>query len=74
MKLDEGQIRSIIEKVVIKLVEEEKEPSSKKTASEEKTPGVFPDIDSAVEAASLAQKGLTALSLKKREALFTLTI
>jgi hypothetical protein len=66
MKLDEGQIRSIVEKVVIKLVEEEKEPIPEKTATEGKMSGVFPSIDSAVEAASLAQKSLSALSLKKR--------
>jgi propionaldehyde dehydrogenase len=70
MKLDEGQIRTIVEKVVVKLVQEEDESGlpEEKTVSETEA-GIFPDINAAVNAGLKAQKELTSLPLKTREEL-----
>jgi len=68
MKLDEGQIRSIVDKVVLRLVKEEKEELlPKDTRVVEKPMGIFPDINSATSAALKAQKKLASLPLEKRE-------
>lgn len=68
MKLEEGQIRSIVDRVVTRLIEEEKEEKPPEAALlAEKQMGIFQDIDSAVSAAKKSQKALMSLSLEKRK-------
>jgi len=65
MKLTEAQIAAIVENVVNKLAEEgafEKAATGGSGAGD----GVFPDVDSALRAAELAQRELDAQTLDKR--------
>jgi len=64
LNIDENRIRAIVEEVVRSIASEREVPSPPRAAAGD---GIFPDVDSAVDAAEAAQRELMGLSLEKRK-------